>query len=143
MFYGFADEGLLRQLESPSVMMVEGSDKPVAMKRSKVIEDKIEYLETSFQKVKALKETDETKEMLQNSRALYEYVMPVYKKEYMELAALYDQAAPPEQIQAYAKTIEDKYFLQYGQLYNKLITSGKSYAQKHNIKVNEVNPSPH
>jgi hypothetical protein len=140
MLFGFASDIELRQLESPSATMEEG--KVVAMKRSKVITDKIEYVEAALKKIKGLNETAETKEMLENSIALHEYVLPVYKNEYMQLAGLYDKGASKEQIETQVKAIYDKYYQQYITLSEKLLTSGKAYAAKNGIQVQEVNPSP-
>jgi hypothetical protein len=140
MLFGFADDIQLRQLESPGATMENG--KVVPMKRSRVISDKIAFAEAALKKIKALKQTAETKEMLQHSIALHEYVLPVYKNEYMQLAALFDNGAAKEQIAAQAKVIHDKYFTQYAALSDKLITSGRAYAAKNNIKLKEINPVP-
>jgi hypothetical protein len=93
MFQGFADEGQLRDFESPSVKMAENNGQPVPMQRSEVIGTKIEFVEGNFKDLKDLKETADTKDILQNSLALYEYVLPVYKNEYVQLAKLYDTGA--------------------------------------------------
>lgn len=140
MLFGFADDIQLRELEQPSATMENG--KVVPMKRSKSMAEKIEFVEAALKKIKALKETAETKEMLQNSIALHEFVLPVYKNEYMQLAALYDNGAAKEQIEMQAKAIHDKYFQQYAALSDKLIVSGRAYAAKNGIKLNEVNPVP-
>jgi uncharacterized protein YutD len=136
MQFGFADDGMLRQLESPSVKLDEATKQPVPMKRDEIIKDKIKFTEEAFAKVKSLKETAETKAMLQNSIAVYEYVLPVYKNEYTRLAKLYDDAAPKDQIQKLAQDIHDKYLPEYEKLYNQLVGSGKLYADQHAIKVN-------
>ena len=135
MLVGFAGEGMLAQLESPSVKM-DGAGKPVAMKRSEVISTKIQFVEDSFKKVKGLKETGDTRDMLQTSLALYEYVLPVYKREYTQLAMLYDKHASKKLIESQAQAIHDKYYTGYEELYTRLINIGKSYAREHAIKVN-------
>jgi hypothetical protein len=137
MIVGFANDGLTRQLESPSVKLVEGTKgQTTPMKRTEIMGDKIEYLESAFEKVKQLKETEDTKDMLQASVALYEFVLPVYKKEYVELAKLYDDNVSEETIDSFTQSVHDKYALKFDELYNKLIAMGKIYASKHNIKVN-------
>ena len=142
--HGFANRALQMQLESPSVKMVEGSkDKTEPMKRKEVIEDQIKSIETNYEKVKDLKETDETKDILKASLSLYEYVLPVYKNEYLQLAKLYDDGASKEQIQSMETLIENKYSNNFHQLYNNLTVAGKPYAEKNNIKVNwDINTSP-
>jgi len=144
MLHGFATNSLQRELESPSVKMVEGSkDQFAPMKRKEIIDDKIQALETNAEKVKQLKQTDETKEMLQASITVYDFALPVYKNEYTQLAKLYDDGAPAEQIQALEKSIEERYSSKFGELFDKLTTAGKQYAQKNNIKVNwDVRTSP-
>ena len=136
MITGFATEGLSRELESPSVKMDEQSKQAVPMQRSELLNSKLQYLEQSFEKLQNLKETPDTKEMLQNSIALYKYVLPVYKTEYSQLARLYDAGGSKEAISSLTKSIHEKYFPQFDLLFTKLIASGKIYAEKHEIKVN-------
>ena len=136
MLVGFANQGQLRELESPSVKLPENGGEPVAMKRSEVIESKADFVETNLKKLQGLKETEDTKEMVQASLALHEYILPVYKTEYQQLARLYDEGASKESIEAQAQAIHDKYAPKFDELYDKLISIGKSFAERHNIKVN-------
>lgn len=143
LIYGFAGSGMQSQLASPSVKMTDvktGASAP--MQRAEVLKLKLDAVQSSFEKVKALKSNSETQEMIKASLALYEFVIPVYRKEYNELAALYDSGAVPEKIAALEKTIAEKYSAQFQSLHRALITAGKDYAAKHNIQVREVNPSP-
>jgi hypothetical protein len=113
------------------------------MKRKEIIDDKIQMLEAIREKLKSLKETGDTRDILRTSSALYDYVLPVYKNEYMELARLYDENAPKESIDAFTQSISDKYYTGYEQLFQKLTLAGKSFAIKHDIKVNwDVQTSP-
>jgi bacterioferritin (cytochrome b1) len=134
-FMGFADEGQLRQMQSPSAK-ADANGNPVAMKRKEELDQKIFFMEEELAKLKDLEETDETKEMLQASLALFEYVIPVYKNEYAQLANLYDMNAEKSLIDSKSKSIHDKYFTRYDELYNKLIVIGKLYAKNNSIKVN-------
>ncbi len=135
MLTGFADDGMERQLQSPSAKTAANGE-AVAMTRTEELDGRIQVIEEDHEKLKGLKQTDDAKEIMQNSLSLYDYVLPVYKKEYRELAASYDKAAPREQTQAAAQAIHDKYFEGFKERYDKLIRSGKAYAAKHNIKVN-------
>ena len=136
LFYSFASNADFRQLESPSVKLVPGTtDKTEPMKRAEVIQDKIDALSASFNKVKNLNADGDTKAMLESSVALYEYVLPVYKTEYMQLAKLYDDGASADLIQQMTETIQSKYQAGFIQLKDKLTVAGKEYAQKHNINV--------
>jgi uncharacterized lipoprotein YehR (DUF1307 family) len=143
LLYGFAGSGMQRQLASPSVKLTDaktGASAP--MKRAEVLKDKLDSLQSNFEKVKALSNKDDTKEMIKASLALYEFALPVYRNEYQALAALYDSGAAAEKIAALEKSIADKYAAKFQALHRELITAGKVYAAKHNIKVREVNPEP-
>jgi hypothetical protein len=134
MIVGFANDRLLQELESPSVKLVE-DNKTATMQRSEVIQSKIDFSEDVLKKLKGIKETGDTKEMITASTALYNYMLPVYKTEYQQLAKLYDEKASTESIQVQAQAIHDKYYQGFDALYNKLITVGKAFAQQHNITV--------
>jgi hypothetical protein len=137
MLVGFANNGLERELDQPSVKMVDGdANRTEPMKRKEIIDGKIQYMEEQLGKIKNLKVTEDTKEMLDASISLHEHVLPVYKNEYQQLAKLYDESAPKEQIQSLTQSIHDKYYPRFDELYNKLIAVGKVYAAKHGIKVN-------
>lgn len=137
MLVGFAGEGVFRELDQPSAILLEGTkDQTRPMKRKEVIDQKIIFLDEHFKKIKGLSETEDTKEMVQASRALYEYVLPVYKSDYQQLAKLYDDGASKEEVQSYTMAIYNKHNRNFEQLYNKLIEVGKLYAAKHKINVN-------
>jgi hypothetical protein len=135
MLVGFAGKGQLREMESPSATMGANGE-TVPLKRVDELNGKIKFIEDAFKKLKALKKTDDTKDMLKTSLALYEHVLPVYKREYLQLAKLYDDGAAKEQIQTLAQSIHDKYYLRYDELFNQLIGYGKVYAERHHIEVN-------
>jgi hypothetical protein len=137
MLVGFANNGLERELDQPSVKMVDGDvNRTEPMKRKEIIDGKIQYMEEQLGKIKNLKVTEDTKEMLDASVSLHEHVLPVFKNEYQQLAKLYDDGAPKEQIQSLTQSIHDKFYPRFDELYNKLIAVGKVYAAKHSIKVN-------
>jgi hypothetical protein len=136
MLVGFAGDGQLREIESPSVRMVENSNQTVPIPRAEIVEGKISFVESNLAKLKDLRETPDNVEILQSSIALHEYILPVYKNEYLQLAKMYDQKATKEQIEAYAAAIHDKYYAEFDRRYNRLINAGKQYASRHDIKVN-------
>jgi hypothetical protein len=135
MVVGFAEEGLFRELESPSVKM-DDKGAAIPMTRAEMVKDKIAFVEEDVDDINSLKETDDTKEMIEASKALYSYVVPVYKNEYVQLAKLYDEGASKEAIASATRSIHDKYYAGYKERYDKLIAIGKTYAAKHSIKVN-------
>ena len=142
--HGFASEGLQRELDYPSVKLVEGTtNQTEPMKRKEIIDSKIQYIETNLGKIKRLKQTDDNKELLQASLALHEYVLPVYKNEYHQLARLYDEGASEGQIQSLGRSIRDKYYPGFAEHFDKLTAAGKLYAEKHHIQVNwDIKTSP-
>jgi hypothetical protein len=134
--HGFAGNGLARELESPSVKLSDsGNGATVPMKRKEIIDGKIQSLESYLERVKGLKQTDDTREMLQASVALYEYVLPVYKTEYQQLAKLYDEGAAQERIDLMLTSIETKYRDGFARRFDRLTAAGKPYAERHHINV--------
>lgn len=137
MINGISNDGTMPELTYPSAKMVDGNkDKTVVMKRKEMMDQKILFLEQNFEKLQDLKETPQTKEMLQTAIALNKYVIAIYKNEYQQLAKLYDDGAPATQIKAMAQSIHDNYYTTYETLFNKLISTGKAYAAQNNIEVN-------
>jgi len=132
------------EMENPSVTLVEGTkDQTRPMKRIEIIEEKIKIVEDHLKDVKDLKETDESRDILKASIALHEYVLPVFKTEYVQLARLYDSGAAKEEIISYQQSIWNKYGNRFSQLFEALTDAGKKYAAKHEIKVNwDVKTSP-
>jgi len=136
LLFGFAGEGMQRQLESPYSRLINVSTGETAPeKRETVINDKIVILEDSYRKVKKLPDWKESRKMQDAAVALYEYVLPVYKKEYKELASLYDKDASPAEISRMEKEIYDHHAANFETLYAALIDAGKVYAEKYNINV--------
>jgi hypothetical protein len=133
---GFANDGQLRELESPSAKMSEKNGEPIPMKRCEVISTKIKFVETNFDKLRNLEATEDTRDILRTSLALHELVLNAYKNEYTQLARSYDDNASKEQLEKQARLIHEKYYSRYDDLYNELIILGKSYAAKHHIEVN-------
>jgi len=143
LLYGFAGNGMQNELAQPSEKLIDTKTMATApMKRMEVIDNKLENLQSNFKNVKSLKSTEETKNMLTASIALYEYTLPVFRNEYKQLAALYDNNEPAEKIANLEKTISDTYGAKFLELYNAVWTAGKEYAAKNGMKVQEVNTSP-
>ena len=132
---GFADDGPRGEFASPSVKAANNSAGFAPMQRKEVIDLKITMLDNNFSKLNSLKQTEDAKEILQYSKALYEFVLPVYKTEYVQLAALYDAGAAKEEIQSLEERIHEKYYPGFSESYNRLISNGKVYAKRHNIDV--------
>jgi hypothetical protein len=143
LLYGFAGYELKRDLSMPQEKLVdEKTMKMVPVTRAETVKEKLARVEENYEKVKSLGSSDDSKEMINASLALYEFVIPVYKKEYAELAAMYDGNAAPDKIEAASKNITDKYAAKFEERYNNVVKTGKAYAEKHGIDVRQVNPSP-
>jgi hypothetical protein len=143
LLYGFAGYELERDLSTAQEKLVDANTMKMApVTRTEVVKEKLAIVEENYQKVKNLGNNADASEMLKASSALYEFVIPVYKNEYTQLAALYDGNAPADKISAAAKNITDKYAAKFEELYNALIKTGTAYAEKNSIPVKQVNPSP-
>jgi len=141
---GFAGNGMKYQLENPSVkLMPSGQTAP--MTRKEVVDDQIRSIDESYQKVKNLGESDDNREILQASIALYEYVLPVYRNEYSQLAGLYYRGAEKAELEAAYKAIADNYLKGYQERADSLLAAGKPFAERHGIRVKwdvQTSPSP-
>lgn len=132
---GFAGTMLSRELETPSVKADEKGE-TMPMKRQEVIDNHIQFAEEMLDKLDGLGKNEDAAAMVNSSRALYSFMLPVYKKEYTELAKLYDESAPKEKTAALDAQIKEQYGPKFDGLYNDLISKGKLYAVKHKIAVN-------
>ena len=132
----FGGQAALYSLAHPSVKLVAGTkDQTTPMTRKEIVEGQIQRVEGNLTKIKALPDSEETRDMVQTSIKLHEFVLPVYKTEYRELAKLYDEGGSQQERVAKAQEIDTKYSAGYQALFNRLVELGKGYAAKHHIKV--------
>jgi len=132
---GFANSGLNMELESPSVKMGKTKDEILPMQRDEVIASKVKFVEENYEKLKGFSQDDDSKDVIQKSMSLHEFILPVYKNEYMQLAKLYDSNVPKEEIEKLSQSIQNQYYPKFESLYKELIASGKVYAKAHKIDV--------
>ncbi len=144
LLHGFAGPAMEMQLQQPSVKLVAGSTtRTEPMTRREMIDDRIRSAEEAYEKMKKLPETDETRTMLQASRAVYDFVLPVYRNEYQQLAKLYDEGAEAAKIEAMHRSIRDNYQAGFQSRMESLTTAAKPYAAAHGINVQwDVRTSP-
>ncbi len=144
LMHGFAGKGMERQLKEPSVKLADsGGSRTVSMTRKEVVDDQIRSLEEAYEKLKHLEETAETREMLQASRSLYEYVLPVYRNEYQQLARLYDGGSGETETDTFHQSIRTNYLAGFQSRMEALTTAAKPYAERHGINVKwDVRTSP-
>jgi hypothetical protein len=131
----FGSERLTKMLISYGVKH-EGTAPDMKNPAETFIDSKVQYITKQLKDIKDLKETDETKNMLNTSVAMFEYVLPVYKNEYMALAKLSDEGGTQDDILSLGKEIDVKYGARFDSLYEVLTAEGKKYAAAHNINVN-------
>jgi TRAP-type mannitol/chloroaromatic compound transport system substrate-binding protein len=132
----FGGQAALYSMAHPSVKLVPGTkDQTAPMTRKEIVEDQIQRVEQNLTKIKALPESEATRDMVQASIKLHEFVLPVYKTEYRELAKLYDEGGSQQDRISKAQEIDTKYLAAYKALFSRLIELGKAYAEKHHIKV--------
>ena len=144
LMHGFAGNGMERQLNEPSVKLADsGGNKMVTMTRKETVDNLIRSVEEAYGKIKKLQETDDTREMLQASRAVFDYVLPVYHNEYQQLASLHDEGMGKTRIEELQKSIQAKYQAGFQSRIEALTTIAKPYADRHGIKVQwDVRTSP-
>jgi hypothetical protein len=132
----FGGQAALYSMAHPSVKLVPGTkDQTTAMTRKEIVEDQIQRVEGNLTKIKALPDSEETRDMVQTSIKLHEFVLPVYKTEYRDLAKLYDESGSQQDRISKAQEIDAKYLAVYRALFGRLVELGKTYAEKHHIKV--------
>ena len=132
----FGGQAALYSMAHPSVKLVPGTkDQTAPMTRKEIVEDQIQRVEQNLTKIKALPESEESRDMVQTSIELHEFVLPVYKTEYRELAKLYDEGGSQQDRISRAQEIDTKYLAAYKALFSRLVELGKAYAEKHHIKV--------
>ncbi len=144
MFHGFAGTRMESELKQPSMKLADvGGKEVVQMTRKEVVDGKIQFAEDAYEKVKKLRETDDAREILNASKAVYEYILPVYRNEYQELAKLYDSKASQSEIDALSQTIRGKYGEGFQTRMDAVVAAGKPYAERHGLKVQwDVGTSP-
>jgi hypothetical protein len=132
----FGGQAALYSMAHPSVKLVPGTkDQTAPMTRKEIVEDQIQRVEQNLTKIKALPESEETRDMVQTSIKLHEFVLPVYNTEYRELAKLYDEGGSQQDRISKAQEIDTKYLAANNALFSRLVELGKAYAEKHHIKV--------
>src|SRR6266481_5296133 len=118
----FGGQAVLNSFAHPSVKLVPGTkDQTTPMTRKEIVEDQIQRVEANLTKIKALPDSEETRDMVNTSIKLHEFVLPVFKTEYRQLAELYDEGGPQEERVSAAREIDSKYLAGYQVLFNRLV----------------------
>lgn len=102
----------------------------------KMVQNNILYMEKSLNDIKALNaNSDDRKAIKEKSLALYEFVIPIYKKEYINYAKLCDGKADQAKKDDLELLIEQKYGAKFEMMYTDLVNIGKAFAEKNNLNV--------
>lgn len=102
----------------------------------KMVQNNILYMEKSLKDIKALSANSEDRKAIkEKSIALYEFVIPVYKNEYINYAKLCDSKADQTKKDLLANAIEQKYGVKFEKMYTELINSGKVFAEENDLNV--------
>jgi hypothetical protein len=96
---------------------------------------KMSYAEKALNDIADLKETAETKPMLDASKALFSFVLQKEKSAYLDIARMKDQNMPDAAIRQAIARFDDQNLQPFSDKYDVLIKLGKTYADKHHIQV--------
>ncbi|KIA94107.1 hypothetical protein OC25_10975 [Pedobacter kyungheensis] len=124
-------EGYQKYLKSTS-----GSGKVTSCEE--YLKNSISRAETNLEKVKQLKQTTETRQMLEASITLYSYVLTSYKSEHLEIAKMIDMHEPEAQINQALTSLDNKPYNAFIDKYNKLWKLASKYAKDNKIEVEEM-----
>ncbi|WP_333662874.1 hypothetical protein [Chishuiella changwenlii] len=134
----FASENLLREIESQTVEF-EGhpESKKNGNEAQQVIENKVAYIKQTIERIDAMTPPDEKAVIIkQKSLELFNFVLPVYEKEYMEIAKLADaKKSTKEDLEALAIKIDEKYAAEFEKKHDEIFVLGKAYADENNLNV--------
>lgn len=137
ILHDFAQESFTRTLTST---MVTHQGAPAGQEQEnqaqQIVEAKIAYVEQTISRIEGMTPPDDDAGAIKGkSLALYHYVLPVYKKEYMDIAKRCDDKEDMESIEQLAFDVEEKYGEGFENLYVEVLELGKAYAEKHNLNV--------
>ena len=135
ILHGFGSERYTKSLLAETV---EFADMPDSKKKGneaqQVVELKIAYIEQTIKKIEDNEAPDEDGEAIkQKSLELFNYVLPVYKKDYLELATMCDKRQSENEINEKSDQIIQTYGPTFEEKYVNLIGLGEQYASKHHI----------
>lgn len=137
ILHDFAQASFTRTLTST---MVAHKGMPADQQQNnqaqQIVEAKIAYVEQTIGRIEDMTPPDADAGAIKGkSLALYHYVLPVYKKEYMDIAMRCDKKEDVEVIEQLALAVEEKYGEGFENLYLEVLELGKAYAEKHNLNV--------
>ncbi|RXK83402.1 hypothetical protein [Filimonas effusa] len=134
--FDFGTEQFVRNVKGAATEYPGSTEKKKGNEARQVIQAKADYIKKTIEKIEALTPPDEDADKIkEKALKLYRFALPVYEKEYMQLAQKCDQKASDQDINTLAGDIETKYAAAFDQLHGDLYETGKTYAKKHNMNV--------
>jgi len=136
-----ADFGTPTLAKSINDQTVEFADIPSSKKKGNEAQEfvnyKILYMDKSIKDIKDLSASgDDRKDIKAKSIALYEFVIPIYKNEYMAYAKLCDNKGSQAQKEQMIQAIEQQYNAEFERKYGAVLESGKKFAADNDLNVN-------
>ena len=95
----------------------------------------IPSLEDTIKKIKELKPTSDTKEMIEASIDLFNFILEKYNTDYIKIAKLIDANSDKKIIEEAIVKFEEDNFPIIGTKVDRLFKISKPYAKKHNLNV--------
>jgi hypothetical protein len=86
--------------------------------------------------VKSLKSTSDTKELIEKSLNLFNFVKEKYETDYITIAKLLDNNPTESQIDEALKNFDEKNLPKLNQLHQELLEIAVPYAKRNNIEIN-------
>ncbi|WP_299000647.1 hypothetical protein [uncultured Tenacibaculum sp.] len=95
-------------------------------------------LEKSLKDVQKLEINEDSKELINTSIELFEFCIGFYKKDYAEIAYMYDEGKSQQEIYILINEFEAKSFQEFKEKNLKLDEAAKIYAEKKGVKLKFV-----
>ena len=114
---------------------VDGKFVPSDSYESHVKTYKISNIETDIENIKKLKPTDDTKEMINASLEVFNFVKSKYETDYIKIAKLLDEKVDKQQIDAAIRKFEEQNLEEFNKKIDVLYSIAMPYAKNNGIKV--------
>lgn len=95
-------------------------------------------LERSLNDIHKLEVNEDSKELISSSIELFEFCIGFYKKDYAEIAYMYDEGKTQQEINQQMKEFKAKNFEEFTEKNLKLDDAAKIYAEKKGVKLKFV-----
>lgn len=125
---------LLHESKTKNAIIVFKDDKKINNATAvQYVEEKISNITNNMAKVKKLKSTKETADLLNASLELQTYIKEVMSSDYISIANMIDESKPEQDITIATQKMFEKHDAAVNEKMQKMNTLALSYAKKHNI----------